>query len=650
MFQFNTKRDSGTYWEKGRKAYLDARSGQGIEPWLCHAIEDANAPLRDVTPGLGFPWITMVLGSGCLETADASGRRALLTRPEAVRELLVDKGEALDLSESVEDLAKHFASSLIADRIDLGTGHADESESPDGEEGESAGISQLTADVVLLAALLTKFYYRASGIWPDAMRRFRDDVAVLDEEDQLASELLQSLARPIVSLGGAIAKAIEKSKRGVDVVLSEVIGAISKDLRPANDVRPELSSSNLQLMTELSWYFLTEGTTVYPGWSDVLLRLSVDGARTGLDNGRPRPVYDDITIAPGKIALLFERPTKESWQASFEEQPSDRDRFYGTAAEILRSQAKLRRKLNPAAKPPIASAFVTTFDLELEMALWRSVDGGPFIVGVPFTLTPKSDSGNRPGSLCWLGCVMRPNPESATTTSLREEQLVQLRSPAEWFLLSDLSTDNKRAYTDLPIVVHLSGCPLLERPSLVENGQPSALWTEMRDRVDRAQTELSRFEPSQLEFRHAVLIDEYAAMQQTALEFFNYKAADSSQSLSFGVPDQVTGYHAELGHTRFWMVMGVQMADTGVRHRFAHQVAAKEPPAAGVISPKRAGVVINRRIEAEHRDLLYWYGFDVVRDRCQEFTPDLERYIRHLNCPDMNSRENRHGRGLPCEI
>lgn len=81
-------------------------------------------------------------------------------------------------------------------------------------------------------------------------------------------------------------------------------------------------------------------------------------------------------------------------------------------------------------------------------------------------------------------------------------------------------------------------------------------------------------------------------------------------------------------------MMGVQVSDSSIRYRFASQMTV---PASidgestkNTHRPKRAGMVVNWRTDDTVRDLLGWYNFDVVTDRCENFQGDLQHYLRHL--------------------
>jgi hypothetical protein len=142
-----------------------------------------------------------------------------------------------------------------------------------------------------------------------------------------------------------------------------------------------------------------------------------------------------------------------------------------------------------------------------------------------------------------------------------------------------------------------------------------------------------------LDIQHALLLDEYAAMQQTAAEFFNYRPDQATQNeVRYGLPIEITGVDARF-FARFWTVMGVQVGDSGVRYRLTSQMMSPTMGSGPLrMVPDRSGVVINRRMNSAVRDLLYWYGFDVVKARSEDFLADLDHYVKHLQGPQRRSR------------
>jgi hypothetical protein len=235
-------------------------------------------------------------------------------------------------------------------------------------------------------------------------------------------------------------------------------------------------------------------------------------------------------------------------------------------------------------------------------------------------------------SVCWLGCLIRPDHDLPL-----EEQLERLRTPAEadWFLLNG-DTAYELTYGNYPVVVRLSGSPLMRAPRLwTEDGSD---WNDLCRRllkdyhIELPSDPPSRTEP-ELRMAHVALLDEYSAMQHAASEFLVYQPDRSNERVRQGLPAALFGTRGS-AFARFWMMMGVQVSDSSIRYRFASQMtvptsidgeSVKKPA-----TPSRAGLVVNWRTDDTVRDLLGWYNFDVVTDRCENFQVDLQHYLRHL--------------------
>jgi hypothetical protein len=353
------------------------------------------------------------------------------------------------------------------------------------------------------------------------------------------------------------------------------------------------------------------------------------------DRWAPRPAFDDIDAACQFVEKRYADVTRLSWDQLMDNDETDRERFYGTVAGILRQQANLRRNAPQPSplQPPIASAFVTSFDLELEMALWRSGED-PFVVAVPMNLLQDiADPPAHLASVCWLGCLVRPDHSLS-----HEEQLDRLRAPAEsdWFVISG-ETNYELTYGNYPVAVRMSGSPLMRAPRLwTEDGQWNDLCRRLANhyRIQLLDEAPNLSEP-ELRLAHVALLDEYSAMQHAASEFYIYQpGSDSSDRVRRGLPAAITGTRSS-AFARFWMMMGVQVSDSSIRYRFASQMTVPTSidgeSAKNTHTPKRAGLVVNWRTDDTVRDLLGWYNFDVVTDRCENFQTDLQHYLRHLH-------------------
>lgn len=640
MRQFNARREPRkTFFDQGREDYLSDKVPSFIDqPKFCNALEAIYEPMgRTLYKRHGYPWITLVLGSGCLEAGHDIGGTGVDEVPATVRRLLEDQPPLPDGTNSAK-LASAFAASLIADRLGP-------SASPDGKDPEhrAAGADERrrsaadsiaattglrTAKLLLCAALLTRLYHLASAVAPDALSRTgHDRVSLLIGRAGSAELESDALDPALALLDELIASTNHASPSTGDTVLHQALSKISTSLRMPGR-RPSLRVADIQLLTELCWYSLTMGTSVYPGWNDLLLHLSTRTSPALFDRWLPRPAFDDVDAACQFVEQRYKAATALSWEQMAVDDATDRDRFYATVASVLRQQALLRKGVpkNSPVQPPIASAFVTSFDLELEMAMWRS-STDPFVVAVPMNLLQDiAEPAAHLASVCWLGCMIRPDH-----TLPLDEQLERLREPAEsdWFLLNG-EQSYELDYGEFPVVVRLSGSPLMRPPRLwTEDGEWNDLCLRLlKDLYIALPDEPPDPQDPELRMAHVALLDEYSAVQHAASEFIIL-----NDRVRHGLPAALTGTRGS-AFARFWMMMGVQVSDSSIRYRFASQLtvptnidgeSVKDQPA-----PSRAGLVVNWRTDDTVRDLLGWYNFDVVTDRCEAFLGDLQHYLRHL--------------------
>jgi hypothetical protein len=265
--------------------------------------------------------------------------------------------------------------------------------------------------------------------------------------------------------------------------------------------------------------------------------------------------------------------------------------------------------------------------------LWSQ--DAPFTLALPINVLVGIGS-DRTASTCWVGCRIQPARHGDLAAELRG-----LRTPGEWFMLND--PRRAKELENAPVVVRLNGCPLVSLPGLVGS---DGRWTEFCEQILRtidvrprpAPTTPPGRQPVQVE--HAVLVDEYAAMQLAAIELYTVHGGQADLNIRYGIPTAIAGVTTD-SHARFWMVLGVQIGDSVVRYRFASQIASAGMAAVqkpNSVAPEHAGLVVNRRVDAGAHDLLHWYGFDVVKDDCESFHEDLDHYIEHLRAPHRRSR------------
>jgi hypothetical protein len=641
--QFRASRTAGGFYQD-RDKYLEVYANVNVgDRWLCHCIAATKGGFEE--PG----WPTLVLGSGCLEALDAEDRFAMSTLPEAVVGYLERQYPGADewFDGDASGALRRYVRYLVRDRVDP------KYQSTNGSE-ERTETSDVAVDLVIYTAILTSLYHRVKSYDVTAVTRSGDEIASTDVRSVWWNPLYNTLIEPAFHISTSLKRHL--SNRGVDQLIRDVLDAIHSTLTPAPGEVARLALWHLNLLTECSWYYLTQGTSVYPGWADLLLTLAVrrnvfdskdldildsDGAqrvRTGL----PRPAFANPTQAAEAVQQIFLPTTVVSWDKS-EASPglSERSLLYATCAALLQAQAKARASETTSVLPPVASAFVTTFDLELEMALLRSVDKSPYLVALPFNVLVGSvdDRSSATSHPIWLGHVVRPDVDG----------LESLLRPTEWIVLREemfgdaipaerggkpypLDYEQRHLrYGNLPIIVRLSGCPLVAPPPVCDHS--GGTWLPFVDELAKVLPEqfltglgnpTGNADDPGLILEHAIVLDEYAAMQQTATELFT-----PGPNSRIGLPSALAAGADR--RPRFWMLLGVQVGDPGMRHRVAFQISAPElTSSAPLQAPKRAGMVVNRRMSSEDQDLLHWFGFDVIQGRCQDFIQDLERLVAHV--------------------
>lgn len=546
-----------------------------------------------------MPWATLVLGSGCLmipEDAEAvEVQPALAELYERVTEL-----DSTDPRRALGTLTREFLDALLASRESSATSRIAVALAPPAMD--------YLVQVLLTAALATKVYTTALERSTHVLVSADREKARFDPQAGPWAAVDHALVTPLTAaITGLLRFEDEQNDRGE---LATLARTIQTQLSGENLI----TRANVELVTAFAWYFLTEETDIYPGWSELLLLQSLEGA--GLDSGQARP--RDVPPRPHLGTILgleksrymkrrFERVTERSWGTRNPAGNStEREEFYDSAAALLRQQAEVHRLVaSQSIDTPLPTCFVSSFDLELEMALW---DGStePFIIAVP-VLAVAELGGARDTSFHWLWTLVQP--DAALTW---DAQLVALRSPAEWKLLTEKSFNRIAMDGHMyPIVVHLAGAPL----------------------VNLGAAALDLF-PDAESLHHALLLDEYSALNQITLE----------TSQAHGLPRQLTDGRA--GHIpRFWMFLGTQLSDTAIRLRLlTHEIAAgvraesgtshraasavQRPSDPGGLSDDgpgdvRSGVVVNERSRASELDLFHWYRLDAVQARHDALIDEL---------------------------
>jgi hypothetical protein len=684
---------------------------------LCQVMQHAANVLRDKAgrpPGkasgwVGFPWLTMVFGSGALELHDRRGLAARAFADEVER-LIGDQRmpwEDTAEGEAPSTNARNFALALVRDRM------GDAPERADGQMVKESvyPVELVAAKLVYVAYLLTYFFHSVrAGMGAPTSRWDYNEVATLTAESHGTGALAEGLADRVIALmweiddllgggDGSTAddpnpntKAPVSIQRSVSLLLREIIADLEATGRYQ---QRELHSYHLRLITEVAWYFLTLGTPIYPGWTDLLLALMLEeGARSDRSFRSARPRYPDLRDLPKLVAGVYEPATKTSWDmtiarlqsgggdvssADWSEIDVDKGRtrvnLYWAAAEVLWAQAQACQGIPKHQGPlPPTAAFVTSFDLELDMALLATARGRKFRVALPVHLIHQIDKESAQAELCWLIADVVPGSQN-----LDPGDLTALRSPVNWRLLT--SEFDPAELRSTPIVIHLSGCPLFSLPEpgnpagrgafrqiLVDLGEAPAKQDQGQGDQERSQDDSDAEQHRKHGFVHAVTVDEYLALRQSEAELIwsSWDPRNSGARRNRALPQDlmING----LDNPRFWISMGVPVGDAAIRHRLISQLtrqrivalgspdrtsapsgpemllgndldlygpvvespdAASQPPLS-MDSGGAVGVAVNTRIGDDETSLLYWVGFDVVQADCNGFIHDLRHYVRHL--------------------
>ncbi len=611
---------------ESRAAYMRSLPGPHR---ICNVETDPNKP-----------WLTLVLGSGCttsknqvetlLQTA-AQLEATVLAWPQ--RQTLVDGCP-------LAGVVRHFAEDLIADRLRLTTSPRIGASPAQVLPEEDKWVAEVFAG----AALLTKLYFQTKSVSGDAPRRpDHEDEAVLSSSSTswwvLKEECIDPCHEVIERLRDQVEVIATRLNPGaadeVRATIDALMERLIRLLNPGEHKPVRVALWDLQSVAEFAWLSITtitdRGASVYPGWSDLLLHLSnyndIEEGRVGM------PLFRTMSAAQDIIRTRYARITRAAWE-------SPADALHIAAAKLLIAEEQFRRPRRLQAstrtepgEPPLATAFVTSFDVELELALLRETE--PFTVALPVHVVNTVDT---VAHTSWLAIRVPGRLPDETA----EQSFKKLTEPDE----AQISILGVRAVVDGPVVVRLAGCPLIKLPELRDAGRlhkelivffEAALKVEANWKASREpkafEKRLARIKDT-LSLEPAVVINEHDAILQNELDLLptgEGPSGDESDSRDkrFGLHPGVTAGAA--GWARFWMLLGVQISDSAVRQRIATLVSATSLTSDPHIRIDRSGIAVNAHITALEQDLLFWNGFDVVTDDAADFAGDLKHYAAHLD-------------------
>jgi len=694
----------------GLEDFLRKRASVPGRAHICQAIA-ADSPDRGALRAGGLssiPWMTLVLGAETLEMPPHGAELHGIEVPFA--EQLAGKLGVKTTNGPVIDTAG-FVKTLVEDRVrppKVARGKT--------RRGEGPVWAPYELLLVHAAACLNDVYFRAKADQQRAVSRWGEDTVNLKSGSGGASgadpdpalETKVNDLRERLSALAADLKVASNAPTPLRILVDRIRGGVDETYAP-------VSVADLQAITEVAWHVLVRSSKVYPGWPDLLVSMSLDPEARPIRQGHPRPSFTKARGAEIAIANLLSAATNETRRLYASNRlTSTRMTAYHQFADLLAAQAQFRTEVrqgysslsddadtddetdhdaplrpedvdrtheqNPKAPPP-AVAFVTTFDVELEMALRFYHRGQPFVVAVPVNLVDILEGMKQRATSMWLGYVVRAADDQKPTDLLTA---VTKPEPEDWFVLSSATIDvdpgtaetnvparvlpaDVRSLADLPFIVRLSGSPLVELPDVGLPGAGGAVG-ELRSRALRvaylaareeaapakladggeattgrgpsfagspadaaeaagaAAAAIGKLDTGWLSFAHAPLLEEHHSLRLSLPEV----VANSQRGLPRVLTDGV-----DEGYWRYWTFVGVQLSDSVIRYRLIAQLIG-----AGLLSsrspgdyrrPGHTGIAVNReRLSARAADLLLWSEFDIVTSDCAALTPEIEHYTKHL--------------------
>ena len=538
--------------------------------------------------------------------------------------------------------------------------------------------------------MLTRFYYTVQVNLVPPIARWDSDIAALSHKSQ---PLFRQTASQRASQGKQLIESLridisDRNSTQVDSSVTQAVDDLLEDMHSDLCRGPTLALRRLRFLTEVAWYFVSHGRPIYAGWTDLLLFLTLQQGAKVSSNQSPAPRFPNLTVLPDIVRRLHEAPTKASKGLDGArlnkleyDSAKKRDRLYEAAANVLWAQAEATRAerddlLKDRRRPPLgyalppAAGFVSSFDIELDMAMWSTASGRPFRVILPIHLVQRSNSGY--AELCWLMGEVHPR----TDHSDDEAGLNNLRKPTNWRLVTNLTDESELRET--PIIVHLNGSPMYRIPKL-DSPDAAPLVKEL------AAVGLDVVLGSD-HLEHAVTIDEYLALRQseTELIWHGFEESETRKHLNRSLPKQLMTSTPR--NPRYWLSMGVPVSDAGVRHRLVSQLTRErlsiaseslKPDDAGLdigqggavdigsgggfdigsgsgvstddssvlraSTPKMGGAAINLRTGDDAASLLYWAGLDLVSGDCNDLVGELHHYAAHVGAPPNDKKPDPTG-------
>jgi hypothetical protein len=564
-----------------------------------------------------LPWLTPVLGSGCVSAPDPGQLAALRALPDQLAQSFT--GMVLPDGTKTEDVLRTFATSLLSDRIPKFRRRGVVAPAPD---SVARDIRQppppenvaVIGHCVLAAALLTTAWHEMVAISGVAARQ--RELLVLPPTDHLrwAVIAVSQLPSALASLDLVVNEENTRPSPVLATSLAALRGLHDKLEHLLDGDGSRLSGHDISGLVEIAWLLMIEPGGLYPGWRDLMsaamFASNTDPSTGLLDLSHPRPALRNLLDATTHAVPItsLEVATTHSWRDRGNGSP--REAFYSGIAEVLAVQ-----RSSGGSSDPIPAAFITSMDLELEMALVQR--GERFTVVVPYYFLYRGQrETNFRAMFFWIAATIDP---PAGAADWEHFDLRQASIP--WRVV----TGDLVRRTNGVVVVRLVGSPLMPAAHADSqahnpvNGKPFAGRKLLAELAELAATHtgsgLDTFEKSYPEWdlTPAFLLDEYSGLHQMAV------------AVQGGLPRNLMAF-SRTAAFRYWLAVGVQIDDPLIRMVLASQVDTSGDGS----NVQHQGVMVNLNITPGEVDLLSWQGFDAVQSPFHPLTGDLVHYADHL--------------------
>lgn len=623
--------------------YLRTAAGaDGGEPHLCNVLKHISVvqQKKDGRPAR-FPWLTPVIGSGCAGALSSKQIAEMSSLPAKLAASCPD----LDLPDGLSraELVYDFACGLVEARHSgLTIAPMTQVVSQRSPEFETT-LRCVEATALLFRARHAALAYTGTPVRESEFIRLPDGIEL--------QELHYSRLLPARKL------LLELSAQADDGAGSQVLKAhqdLFKALLGKVDELPHkkfrVTSRDLGALVEVTWQLMIAPLGIYPGWRDLMTLSAFSSFENELehdfsvlDTRQARPRFETLSgFEPQlqRVRALMGTATKIAVTETGER---ERTQFFDALARVLRLQSEYR---TAAGSGPFVSAFVTSFDLELELALARQ--GADFTLVVPYYLThgPSSESPEHIAPI-WLathvkssevliketdGCWMSPEFDD-------NGQYVKGFHP-RWRLA------NITPNTDPLVVVRLVGSPLMPEALMAHPDRAGQLITRPNEQPRKEDVlyvgpdtrepydeYLSQALPGALKGQGvdistpirldpALVIDEYSGLHRIK----------TSWTSTF--PNALT--KADDSTFRYWCGAGLQLDDSLIRLL----TAAYLEPLPSERSTAQSGVVVNKSFALPQADFLRWQGFAPVKDDYRVLIPELNHLADHLEQEIANRNDS----------